>query len=315
MNEYEDYIISATCAPNEKGEPQVRAYAATTRMLTEAARAAHDTSPVVTAALGRLMTGAVMMGDMLKNDDDLLTIQVKGDGPVGGLVVTANSHGQVKGYAHNPSVVLPANTRHKLDVGGAVGHGTMSVIRDLGLKDPYVGTVDLQSGEIAEDLTWYFASSEQVPSAVALGVLMNKENTVRQAGGFIIQMMPFAEEETIARIEQNLSQLPQITNLLDSGMTPEEILILAMEGMQVKVTGKKPVEFHCDCSRKKVEKVLLSLGRTELQKLEEEGEDVELRCHFCNKAYNFTPQEIHEMIESGAVGMPVVKDKKSEENV
>ena len=311
MGEYEDYVISATCAPDEKGEPQVRAYAATTRVLTETARSAHDTSPVVTAALGRLMTGAVMMGNMLKNDDDLLTIQVKGDGPVGGLVVTANSHGQVKGYAYNPAVVLPANAKHKLDVGGAVGHGTMSVIRDLGLKDPYVGTVDLQTGEIAEDLTWYFASSEQVPSAVALGVLMNKENTVRQAGGFIIQMMPFAQEETIARIEENLAKLPQITNLLDSDMTPEEILILAMEGMPVKVTGKKPVEFHCDCNRKKVEKVLLSIGHTELKKLEDEGEDVELRCHFCNKAYSFTPREIHEMIESGAVGMPVVKKKEA----
>ena len=297
MGENGDYMIRATAAPNEKGEPQVRAFAATTRATVEAARAAHNLSPVAAAALGRLMTGGVMMGATLKGDDDLITLQVSGDGPVGGLVVTANNRGEVKGYAKNPTAILPPNAKHKLDVGGLVGHGTLSVISDLGLKDPYVGTVDLQTGEIADDLTWYFASSEQIPSAVSLGVLMNKENTVRQAGGFIIQMMPFAEEKTIARLEKNLAQLPQITNLLESGLTPEEILILAMEGMQVNVTRQQAVRFHCSCSRARVEKVLLSLGRQELEKMEREGQDVELRCHFCNAPYVFTPQEIGALLE------------------
>ncbi|MDO4284528.1 MAG: Hsp33 family molecular chaperone HslO [Eubacteriales bacterium] len=292
MGGYEDYMIQATAAPNDKGEPQVRAFAATTRALTEAAREAHNTSPVVTAALGRLMTGGVMMGSMLKNADDLITLQISGDGPVGGLIVTANNRGEVKGYANNPMAILPPNEKHKLDVGGIVGHGTLSVISDLGLKDPYVGTVTLQTGEIADDLTWYFASSEQVPSAVSLGVLMSRDNTVRQAGGFIIQMMPFAKEETTAKLERNLAQLPQITNLLESGLTPEEILILAMEGMKVDVSRRKPVKFSCNCSRERVEKVLLSMGRQELEKMESEGQDVELRCHFCNQPYVFTPEQI-----------------------
>ena len=200
-----DYVIRATAA-----EGQIRAFAATTRDLTETARQAHNTSPVATAALGRLMTAAVMMGYDMKGADDLLTIKIQGDGPIGGLVVTADSHGEVKGYAFNPGVMLPPNDKGKLDVGGALGVGVLSVIKDIGLKEPYVGQTILVSGEIAEDLTYYYATSEQTPSSVALGVLMNKDNTVRQAGGFIIQLLPGAEEATIAALEKTILSLIHI---------------------------------------------------------------------------------------------------------
>ena len=225
-----DYMIRATAANG-----QIRAFAATTRDLTEYARNAHNTSPVVTAALGRTMTAAVMMGSMLKGDKELLTVKIQGDGPIGSLTVTADSHGHVKGYAQNPVVLIQANSIGKLDVAGAIGKGVLSVIKDIGLKDPYVGQTDLVSGEIAEDLTYYFAVSEQTPSSVGLGVLMNKDNTVRQAGGFIIQLMPDASEETISALEKRLAKVSSVTAMLDSGKTPEDILQELLGDMELAV--------------------------------------------------------------------------------
>ena len=223
-----DYIVRATAANH-----QIRAFAAYTRQTVEDARAAHNTSPVATAALGRLLTGAVMMGSMMKNEKDVLTIQIKGSGPIGGLTVTADSQGNVKGYAHNPDVMLPPSKAGKLDVGGALGLGVMNVIKDMGLKEPYVGQTVLQTGEIAEDLTYYFATSEQVPSSVGLGVLMQKDNTVKQAGGFIIQVMPFAEDEVLDRLEENISHFEPVTTMLEKGYTPEQILETVFDVMDV----------------------------------------------------------------------------------
>ena len=215
---------------------QIRAFACNTREMAEDARRAHNTSPVVTAALGRLLSAGAMMGSMLKGDKDLLTLQVKGDGPMRGLTVTADAKGCVKGYPIVPDVIVPANALGKLDVGGAIGKGTLSVIKDMGLKEPYVGQTQLQTGEIAEDLTYYFAASEQVPSAVGLGVLMNKDNTVRQAGGFIIQLMPFAEEGVIAKLEENLAKVASVTALLEEGNSPAGMLQILLNGMDPEIT-------------------------------------------------------------------------------
>ena len=263
----------------------------------ETARQKHDTSPVVTAALGRLLTAGSMMGSMLKGEEDLLTLQVTGDGPMGGMTVTADSKGHVKGYANEPQVILPANSQGKLDVGGAVGSGILRVIQDSGLKDPYVGQTVLQTGEIAEDLTYYFATSEQVPSSVGLGVLMERDNTVRQAGGFIVQLMPFAEEETISRLEQNLGKIRSVTSMLDEGLTPEELLGLVLEGMDIQFRDTCEVEFSCSCSKERVEKALISIGREEIDKMIADGEPIEVKCHFCNKGYQFSVQELEEIVE------------------
>lgn len=258
----------------------------------ETARQAHDTSPVVTAGLGRLLTAGVMMGTMLKSDSDLLTLRIKGDGPVHGLTVTADRNGHVKGYADEPQVILPANAKGKLDVGGAVGNGVLSVIRDMGLKDPYVGQTVLQTGEIGDDLTYYFATSEQVPSSVGLGVLMEKTNTVRCAGGFIVQLMPFAEEEVIARLEKNLSNITSVTALLDQGMTPEALLQRVLDGFTVEFTDKAPCCFFCSCSKQRVEKALVSIGKKEIEEMIQEGKPIEVNCHFCNKSYTFDLDEL-----------------------
>ena len=287
-----DYLVRATAA-----DAQIRAFAATTRQMVETARQKHDTSPVVTAALGRLLTAGSMMGSMLKGEEDLLTLQVTGDGPMGGMTVTADSKGHVKGYANEPQVILPANSQGKLDVGGAVGSGILRVIQDSGLKDPYVGQTVLQTGDIAEDLTYYFATSEQVPSSVGLGVLMERDNTVRQAGGFIVQLMPFAEEETISRLEQNLGKIRSVTSMLDEGLTPEELLGLVLEGMDIQFRDTCEVEFSCSCSKERVEKALISIGREEIDKMIADGEPIEVKCHFCNKGYQFSVQELEEIVE------------------
>ena len=282
-----DYIVRATAA-----DAQIRAFAATTRELTETARQIHNSSPVVTAALGRLMTGAVMMGMMLKSEDDLLTLQISGDGPVKGMTVTADAAGHVKGYAIEPQIVLPPSAAGKLDVGGAVGKGYLRVIKDMGLKEPYVGQTELTSGEIAEDLTYYFATSEQVPSSVGLGVLMEKDNTVKQAGGFIIQLMPYTEESVIEQLEKNLSEFSTVTKVLDEGKTPEEMLEILLKGMNPVVTDKHTCEFRCDCSRSRVEKAIISIGRKDIQEMIDDGKDIEVNCHFCNKVYKFSVEEL-----------------------
>lgn len=282
-----DHMVRATAA-----DAQIRAFAVTSRELVEYAREAHDTSPVVTAALGRLMTGALMMGGMLKGEKDILTLQVRGDGPVHGLTATADAQGHVKGYADHPQAMMPPNSVGKLDVGGVIGEGVLNVMKDMGLKEPYSSTIALQTGEIADDLTYYFAASEQVPSVVALGVLMNRDNTVRRAGGFIIQLMPFTSEEVIDRLEEKLSKITSVTELLERGEGPEEILESVLGEFGLEITDRVPVSFRCDCSRERVEKVLLSLGRQDRQDLIDEGKDVELHCHFCGRNYIFSPEEI-----------------------
>ena len=292
MNEYKDYIVRATAANG-----QVRAFAATTRDMAERASRKHRLSPVASAALGRLMAGAAMMGIMMKGDKNLLTLQIRSDGPIEGITVTADSHGNVKGYVGNPDVMLPPSAKGKLDVGGAVGHGILSVIKDLGLKEPYVGQIDLQTGEIAEDLTYYFAVSEQTPSVVGLGVLMNKDNSVRQAGGFIIQLMPGAGEEVIRKIEEKLGFLKSVTTMLDSGMTPEQMLEEILGDQGLEINEKVDTQFYCNCSQERVAKALISIGKEELEKMIEEGNPIMLNCHFCNTNYTFTVDELKELYE------------------
>lgn len=286
-----DYIVRAVAA-----DSQIRAFAAVTTETVETARKNHNTSPVATAALGRLLTGGAMMGVMMKGENDILTLQIKGDGPINGITVTADSKGRVKGYAGNPEVLIPANSKGKLDVSGAVGNGILNVIKDMGLKEPYSGQVALQTGEIAEDLTYYFAVSEQVPSAVGLGVLMNKDNTVRQAGGFIVQVMPFAEEATIAKLEQNVQKIQSVTTLLEQGHTPESLLEQVLEGFDIEINDTIPTEFYCNCDKNRVEKALISIGRKELNELIQEGKEVELNCHFCNTNYVFSVEELKEIL-------------------
>ena len=287
-----DYLIRATAANG-----QVRAFGVTSRELTETAKNAHDTSPVATAALGRLMSAAVMMGADLKGENDLLTLRMEGDGPMGGLLATADSHGNVKGYAFHPEVLLPPNARGKLDVGGALGAGMLSVVKDIGLKEPYVGQTNLVSGEIAEDLTYYYATSEQIPCSIALGVLMNKDNTVRQAGGFMIQLLPGASDELIDRLEERLGELSSITALLDAGKTPEEILSGLLGDFDLEILEKKPVQFQCDCSRERVERAIVSIGKKEIREMIEEGKPIEAGCQFCNKKYSFSVEELEELLQ------------------
>ena len=287
-----DYVIRATAA-----DGQIRAFAATARDLVEEARRAHNTSPVATAALGRLMTAAVMMGYDMKVDKDLLTIKIQGDGPIGGLTVTADSHGNVKGYAFNPSVMLPPNAKGKLDVGGALGVGVLSVIRDIGLKEPYVGQTILVSGEIAEDLTYYYATSEQTPSSVALGVLMNKDNTVRQAGGFILQLMPGASETVIGGLERRIAEVDSVTSIMDVGNTPETILQYILGDFGLEINDKNPARFFCNCSKSRVAKALISLGRKELGEMIQDGRPVEVNCDFCGRSYVFAVEELQELLE------------------
>lgn len=286
-----DYIVRATAA-----NAQIRAFAASTKQLVETARKTHDTSPVATAALGRLLTGGVMMGAMLKGEKDLLTLQIRGDGPLKGMTVTADSRGNVKGYALKPQVMLPPSPLGKLDVGGAVGCGSLRVIKDMGLKEPYVGQTVLQTGEIAEDLTYYFAASEQVPSSVGLGVLMEKDNTVKQAGGFIIQLMPFADEEIISRLERNLAAFSTVTRVLDEGKTPEEMLDLLLEGLDLVITDTMPCQFHCDCNKKRVEKAIISIGRKDIEEMIADGKEIEVNCQFCNTFYRFSVEELKSML-------------------
>ncbi len=289
----EDYMVRATAA-----DSQIRAFAITSRALAEEARRCHNTSPIITAALGRLLAGGAMMGAMMKEEKDLLTLQVKCSGPAKGLTVTADSKGHVKGCPQVPDVLLAPNAEGKLDVGGAVGPGILSVIKDMGLKEPYVGQVALQTGEIAEDLTYYFATSEQVPSAVGLGVLMNKDNTVRQAGGFMVQLMPFTEEPVIAALEQKIAEVASVTDLLEQGLSPEGLLEQILGEFGLEITEKIPVGYRCDCSRERVTRALISIGAAELQEMAEEGKPIEVNCQFCDKHYVFTPEELKDLLES-----------------
>lgn len=289
----EDYIVRGTAADN-----QIRVFAATTRNMVEFARSTHNTSPVATAALGRLLTAGAMMGSMMKGENDILTLQIKAGGPINGITVTADSHANVKGYVGNPNVVIPANSNGKLDVAGAVGIGILNVIKDIGMKEPYVGQTALQTSEIAEDLTYYFATSEQIPSSVGLGVLMNKDNTVRQAGGFIIQVMPFAEDKVIAELEERLSKVTSVTSMLDEGMTPENILSEIFGDIPLDIMDKNSTQFACNCSRNRVEKALISVGRKELESMISDGEPIEMNCHFCNSKYVFEIDDLKKMLRN-----------------
>ncbi len=286
-----DYMVRATAA-----DDAIRAFAVTTRELTEKARAMHNTSPVATAALGRLMAAGLMMGSMMKGEDDLLTLKIAGDGPMGGVLVTADAHFRVKGYVYKPEVLIGANKRGKLDVGGAIGRGMLSVIRDLGLKEPYVGQTELISGEIAEDLTYYFAASEQVPSSVGLGVLMERDNTVRCAGGFIIQLMPYTSQEVIEELEVRLAHVSSVTAMLDSGMMPEDILAELLGDFGLQINDRQPVAYHCGCSKERVSRAILSIGKQELLDMISDGKPVEAGCQFCDKKYRFGVEEIKEML-------------------
>lgn len=287
----QDYVVRGTAAGG-----QIRGFAAATKNLTEYARQAHNTSPVATAALGRLLTAGVMMGNMLKGEKDILTLQIQSQGPLKRITVTADSHGNVKGYVGNPNVCIPANAKGKLDVAKAVGDGFLRVIKDMGLKEPYLGQVELPSGEIAEDLTYYFAVSEQVPSSVGLGVLMNRDNTVRQAGGFLIQLMPDTQEEVIERLEKNIRALKPVTTMLDEGLTPRQMLETVLEGFEVELLESSLCRFFCNCDRKRVEKALISVGKKEIQDMIQEGKDIELNCHFCSSHYLFTPEDLKELL-------------------
>ncbi len=287
-----DYMIRAVAANN-----QIRAFAITSKHLVEQARVYHNTSPVITAALGRLLTGAAMMGMMMKGEKDLLTLQIKCGGEAKGMTVTADSQGNVKGYPQVPDVMLPPNAKGKLDVGGALGPGILSVIKDMGMKEPYVGQVALQTSEIAEDLTYYFATSEQVPSAVGLGVLMNKDNTVKQAGGFVIQLMPFTEDAVVEALEKKVAEVTSVTDLLEQGATPETLLGQVLGEFGIEITEKIPTSYHCDCSRERVTKALISIGVKDIQEMIEEQEPVEVNCQFCDKQYVFTPDDLKSLLE------------------
>ena len=287
-----DYIVRATA-----GNGSIRAFAATTRDLVQHAREVHHTSPVASAALGRMLTAAAMMGTMLKGDKDLLTLQVRGEGPLQGIVVTSDSKAQVKGYVFNPGVEVPDLIPGKLNVSGAIGAGHMSIIKDIGMREPYAGKIELVTGEIAEDLTYYFAQSEQTPSAIGLGVLVETDTSIRRAGGFIIQLLPDATDEMIDRLEKKLATIPYVSDLLDMGATPEDILHMILGDFDLKIMDKIPTTFYCNCTRERVEKALISIGKDELEKIIREDKKANLHCHFCSKEYDFNEEQLVALLE------------------
>ncbi len=291
-NKMSDYIVRAIAA---KG--QIRAFAATTKDTVEKARQLHNTSPIATVALGRLLTGGAMMGVTMKSDADILTVQIKGNGPIGAMTVTADPKGNVKGFVGNPEVMLPLKDG-KLDIAGAVGIGVLSVIKDIGLKEPYVGDTILITSEIADDLTYYYATSEQVPSSVGLGVLMTKENTVEQAGGFIIQLMPDATEEVIDKLEKRIKEVKSVTEMLENGMTPEKILEHILGDMELEILDTVQIQFHCNCSKERVSKAVMSIGAKDLKEMVDDNKPIEVNCHFCNSHYTFSPEELEQMLEA-----------------
>ena len=258
----------------------------------------HKTSAVVTAALGRLSIAASLMGMGMKNTSDSLTLRMNGNGPTGALIAVADGLGNVKSYVVNPVVEIPLNKYGKLDVAGAVGRdGTLSVVKDMGLKEPYCGQVPIVSGEIAEDIANYYAVSEQTPTVCGLGVLVNPDLTVRAAGGFLIQLLPFAEDRVIDILEKNINDLPSVTQMLDSGVTAEQMAMKVLEGLEPNILDSFDCEYRCDCSREKVEKALISVGKTELNRMADEDESTEVCCQFCDKKYNFSSDEIRELAQ------------------
>lgn len=286
-----DKIIRATAA-----NAMIRAFVAETRQLVNTAYEKHKTSPVVTAALGRLLTAGSIMGITQKSEKDLMTIKIDGSGPLEHITVTADYKGRVKGFASEPIIDIPLKPNGKLDVSGAIGAGSLTVIKDMGLKEPYVGQTELVSGEIAEDITYYYMASEQVPSSVGLGVLVDKDYTVKQAGGFMIQLMPFASDEVIDKLEENLSKVTSVTNMFEEGLSPEDILNRLLEGLEPEIVGEIVPEFYCSCSKERVSNALASLSKEELQSMIDDGENINVHCDFCNSDYDFTPEELRELI-------------------
>lgn len=286
-----DYMVRATAA-----DAMVRLFVCSSKELVEEARKIHNTSPVVTAALGRLLTAGAMMGSMLKGEKDLLTIQIKSSGPIGGLTVTATPDGQVKGYPICADVDMPLKANGKLDVGTAMGIGVMNVIKDMGLKEPYVGQTVLQTGEIGDDLTYYFATSEQTPSSVGVGVLVDRDYTVKQAGGFIVQLMPFATDEVVSKLEENLGTIHSVTSLFEEGLTVEEIVARIFDGMDYEILDNMNIGYHCNCSKEKVTKAIISIGKKDIKEMIDDNKPIEVNCHFCNTNYVFSIEELKEML-------------------
>lgn len=286
-----DTIIKGMAADN-----QVRFFCAYTKDIVETARSIHNTSPVATAALGRLLTAGSIMGSMCKNDSDVLTLQIQCSGPIGGLTVTANAHAQVKGYVKHPEVMLQPNSNGKLDVGSALDLGVLSVTKDIGLKEPYIGRSNLVSGEIAEDLTYYFATSEQIPTSVALGVLMEKDNTVKHAGGFIIQLLPFADETLILDLENRLKEFSSVTTLMSQGMTPLDMMKKLFQGYELSINDEIIPHYQCDCSKERVYRAVMSIGKADIEEMITDNKPIEVNCQFCNKSYIFEATDLKSMI-------------------
>ena len=288
-----DYIVRASLANDS-----VRAFAISSTHLVAEARERHRTLPVVTAALGRLLSAGAIMGSMMKGDKDIVTISLKGDGPAGYITVTADSHGHVKGFPGNPNVDIPRKYAGKLDVGTAVGRGLLTVSYDLGLKEPYSGQVEIQTGEVAEDLAYYFTVSEQLPSAVGLGVMVDTDSSVKHAGGFIVQLLPDAPEDVIELLEKKLANLEPVTTMMEQGMTPEDMLSYIFEGVDVEFTERHDVKFYCDCSKEKVKRALAAISDKDLQDIVNDDEDIEVKCFFCNTAYKFSIADIKDILSS-----------------
>ncbi len=286
-----DYIVRATAANH-----QIRAFAISSTNTIEEARQRHNTSPIATVALGRLMSAGAMMGAMMKGDDDIITIQIKGDGPIGGLTVTADAKANVKGYVNHPEVMLPLNSAGQLDVEKALGIGVLSVIKDIGLKEPYVGDTILVTSDVTQDITYYFATSEQVPTSVGLSVIMSKDNTVKSAGGFIIQLLPDASEEIISALEKKIKEVKNVTTMLEHGYTPEQMLEELLGEFGLDILDKIPTQFYCNCSKERMSRALISIGRKELSSLIEEGRTIEVNCHFCGSHYNFDVEELKDLL-------------------
>lgn len=288
-----DYIVRASLANDS-----VRAFAISSTHLVAEARERHKTLPVVTAALGRLLSAGAIMGSMMKGDKDIVTVSLKGDGPAGYITVTADSHGHVKGFPGNPNVDIPRKYAGKLDVGAAVGRGLLTVSYDLGLKEPYSGQVEIQTGEVAEDLAYYFTVSEQLPSAVGLGVMVDSDSSVKHAGGFIVQLLPDAPEDVIELLEKKLANLEPVTTMMEQGMTPEEMLLHIFEGVDIEFTERHDVKFYCDCSKEKVKRALAAISDKDLQDIVNDDEDIEVKCYFCNTAYKFSIADIKDILSS-----------------
>ena len=289
-----DYIVRAIST-----DGLVQAAAICSRGITERARQIHHTSPVATAALGRALAGASMMGNALKGQGASLTLQIKGGGPLGTVLAVSDAQGNVRGYVANPQADLPLRDDGKLDVGGAVGgEGTITVIKDLHMKEPYVGTIDLLGGEIAEDVAGYFVESEQIPTACALGVLVDRDQSVKAAGGYLIQLMPGAAEDTIAKVEGGIMAAGAVSAILEKNDDPEAMLRTVMSDFDLKILETCPVEYRCYCSRERVERALISLGREELEQMLSEQGGCQLTCQFCDAVYEFTAEDIQRLLKN-----------------